>query len=61
MNLVADKMLGVALVEYLVGKGGLFEYERFNQRRPDSTKRLGPFLDDVVMALVVGTMSKICR
>jgi hypothetical protein len=53
-------MLGAILVEYLVGKEGLPEYDLYIKRGSDITKRLGPFLDDVVMALVWGTMSKLC-
>ena len=60
VNLVADKMMGVALVEYLAGKGGLKDYERYGETRPCTIKRLGPFLDDIVSALVLGTMSRIC-
>ena len=48
-------------MEYLAGKGVPVDHERFNPRKPDSIKRLGPFLDDIVMALVVGTMYRICR
>jgi phosphatidylglycerophosphatase A len=60
-HLVADKMLGTILVEYLAGKEGLLEYDRYTEGEHDPTKRLGPFLDDIVMALVVGTVSRISR
>jgi adenosylcobinamide hydrolase len=60
-HLVADKMLGAILVEYLAGKVGLIEHERHCQMRQASTERLGPFLDNVVMALIVGTISRISR
>lgn len=59
MHLVADEMLGIALAEYLAGTRGLFEYTRYDKKKPGVLKTLGPFLDDIVGALVGGTMSKI--
>ena len=59
MHLVADEMLGMALVEYLAGTRGLFEYTRYDKKKPGVLKELGPFLDDIVGALIGGTMSKI--
>ena len=41
-HLVADKMLGAIMVEYLVGKEGRLEYDRFIKEGQDRTKRLGP-------------------
>jgi alpha-ribazole phosphatase CobZ len=59
-HLVADKMLGANLVDYLAGKEELSEYHRYIGWGANATKRLGPFLDDVVLALVWGTMSRTC-
>lgn len=57
-HLVADKMLGAVLVEYLAGKEELPEYRNYNGRGLDATRRLSPFLGDVVLALVWGAMSR---
>lgn len=59
VHLVADEMLGIALAQYLAGTRGLFEYTRYDKKKPGVLKTLGPFLDDIVGALIGGTMSKI--
>lgn len=59
MHLVADEMMGIALAEYIAGTRGLFEYTRYDKKKPGVLKELGPFLDDIVGALIGGTMSKI--
>ncbi|MEM0448273.1 MAG: bifunctional adenosylcobinamide hydrolase/alpha-ribazole phosphatase CbiS [Methanomassiliicoccales archaeon] len=59
VHLVADEMLGIALSEYIAGTRALFEYTRYDKKKPGVLKKLGPFLDDIVAALIGGTMSKI--
>jgi adenosylcobinamide hydrolase len=59
MHLVADEMIGMALAEYIAGTRGLFEFTRYDKKKPGVIKSLGPFLDDIVGALIGGTMSKI--
>jgi adenosylcobinamide hydrolase len=59
MHLVADEMLGIALAEYISGTRGLFEYTRYDKKKPGILKELGPFLDDIVGSLIGATMSKI--
>jgi phosphatidylglycerophosphatase A len=58
MHLVADEMIGMALAEYIANEG-LFEFTRYDKKKPGVIKGLGPFLDDIVGALIGGTMSKI--
>ncbi len=59
MHLVTDEILGMALAEYIAGTRGLFEFTRYDKKKPGVIKDLGPFLDDIVGALIGGTMSKI--
>jgi alpha-ribazole phosphatase CobZ len=55
--LLADEMLGMALANYVAGTKGLVEYIRFDRAKPGITKDLGPFLDDVICALVASVSS----
>jgi len=59
MHLVCDEMMGIALAEYISGTRGLFEYTRYDKKKPGILKTLGPFLDDIVGSLIGATMSKI--
>jgi len=59
VHLLADELIAIALAEYIAGTRGLFEYTRYDRRKPGILARLGPFLDDIVGALIGGTMSKV--
>ena len=59
VHLVADEMLGIALSQYIAGTRGLFEYTRYDKRKPGVIGILGPFMDDIVGALIGGIMSSI--
>jgi len=59
VHLLADEMLGITLAEYIAGTKGLFEYERYDGRKPGIIGKLGPFLDDIVASLIGSIMSKI--
>jgi len=59
MHLVADEMMGIALAEYISGTRGLFEYTRYDKKKPGVLRELGPFLDDIIGSLIGATMSKI--
>ncbi len=59
VHLLADELIAIALVQYIAGTRGLFEYTRYDKKKPGIVGTLGPFLDDIVGALIGGTMSKI--
>ena len=56
--LVADEVLGMAIANYAAGTLGHFEYVRFDKAKPGVIGRLGPFMDDVVGALVASASSR---
>jgi alpha-ribazole phosphatase CobZ len=59
VHLVADELLGIALAEYIAGTKGLFEYVRYDKKKPGILGSLGPFLDDIVGSLIGSIMSRI--
>lgn len=59
VHLVADELLGIALAEYIAGTKGLFEYIRYDKKKPGILGTLGPFVDDIVASLIGGIMSRI--
>lgn len=59
VHLVADELLGIALAEYVAGTKGLFEYVRYDKKKPGILSTLGPFLDDIVASLIGSIMSRI--
>ena len=59
VHLLADELMGIALAEYITGTKGLFEYIRYDRKKPGILAELGPFLDDIVGALIGAVMSRI--
>jgi adenosylcobinamide hydrolase len=59
VHLLADELLGIALAEYVGGTRCLFEYVRYDKKKPGVLSELGPFMDDIVAALIGATMSTI--
>lgn len=59
VHLLADEMLGITLAEYIAGTKGLFEYYRYDRKKPGILGKLGPFLDDIVASLIGSIMSLI--
>lgn len=59
VHLVADELLGIALAQYVAGTKGLFEYIRYDKKKPGVLGILGPFLDDIVASLIGSIMSRI--
>jgi adenosylcobinamide hydrolase len=59
VHLLADELMGIALAEYITGTKGLFEYVRYDRKKPGILAELGPFLDDIVGALIGAVMSRI--
>jgi alpha-ribazole phosphatase CobZ len=59
VHLLADELLGIALAEYIGGSKCLFEYIRYDKKKPGILSELGPFMDDIVASLIGATMSTI--
>jgi adenosylcobinamide hydrolase len=59
VHLLADEMIAMALAQYISGTKGLFEYTRYDRKKPGILAELPPFLDDIVAALIGGIMSEI--
>ena len=59
VHLVADELLGMSLSQYIAGTKGLFEYIRYDKKKPGILGTLGPFLDDIVASLIGSIMSRI--
>ena len=53
-SIVADEVLGLAIASYIGGTKGTFEYIRFDKAKPGVLSKLGPFMDDVMGALIGG-------
>lgn len=58
VHLVADEILGISIAMQIAGYYGLFEFYRFDRAKPGILKRLPPFLDDAIGALVAGASSR---
>lgn len=56
-GLVVDELLGMALASYIAGIKGVFEFIRFDQRKPGILKELGPFTNDAIGGLIAGASS----
>ena len=59
VHILADEIIGMAIAEYISGTKGLFNYVRYDKKKPGILASLGPFLDDVVASLIGGVMSSI--
>lgn len=55
--LICDEVLGMSIAAYIAGHKGTFEYVRFDKKKPGILKNLGPFMDDVIAALIGGVSS----
>jgi len=56
--LVADEIIGISIALQLAGYYGLFEFYRFDRKKPGILKRLPPFVDDAIGALIAGASSR---
>ncbi len=57
VSLVADELIGMAIADYIAGSRGIFEYIRYDRIKPGILKNLGPFMDDIIGALIGGSSS----
>jgi len=60
VDLIADEILGLQIANYISGARSLFEFERFDKKKPGILKRLPPILDDVIAGLISGVLVKVC-
>lgn len=59
ISLIADESIGMAIANYIAGTWGFYNFLYFERKKPGMIKKLGPFLDDAIGALVAGTLSNI--
>ena len=60
VHLIADELLGIQIATYIAGSRAIFEFERFDRKKPGILGSLPPFLDDVIGGLISGCLVKIC-
>jgi adenosylcobinamide hydrolase len=58
IHLVADEIIGISIAMHLAGYNGLFEFYRFDRKKPGILKDLPPFVDDAMGALLAGASSR---
>ena len=58
-QLVSDELLGMNIAEYIGGKNAMFNFVRYDRKKPGILGNLPPFLDDVVGGLTAGCMTEI--
>jgi len=56
-GLVADELLGMTIANYIAGARGVFEFVRFDQKKPGILSKLGPITNDAIGGLVAGCSS----
>ncbi|NVM03920.1 MAG: phosphatidylglycerophosphatase A [Candidatus Helarchaeota archaeon] len=57
--IVADEILGMAISNYIAGTRGIFEFYRFDSKKPGIIKKMGVFIDDIIGGLLAGVSSLI--
>jgi alpha-ribazole phosphatase CobZ len=60
VHLIADEILGIQIATYIAGTRALFEFERFDRKKPGILNKLPPILDDVIGGLISGCLVKTC-
>jgi len=57
--LLSDEIIGMAIAECIGRTYALFEFTRYDQKKPGILSKLGPFLDDAVAGLIAGCTSRL--
>lgn len=57
--LYTDEILGMAIANQIAGTKAIFNFKRYDEKKPGILSKLGPMMDDVCAGLVAGCMSKI--
>jgi alpha-ribazole phosphatase CobZ len=60
VHLMADEILGIQIATYIGGTKALFEFERFDRKKPGILGKLPPILDDVMGGLISGCLVSVC-
>jgi len=60
VQLIADELLGIQIAQYIAGSRALFEFERFDKKKPGILKKLPPIMDDIIGGLIAGVLVKVC-
>lgn len=60
VELLADEILGLQIAQYIGGTRALFEFYRFDRKKPGIIRTLPPFLDDAIGGLLAGISVKVC-
>jgi len=55
--LIVDEVLGMTIAQYIGGYKAIFEYARFDKKKPGILASLGPFLDDMAAGIIGGISS----
>ena len=56
--IVADEIIGISIAEYIGGKNALFNFFRYDTKKPGILRKIPIFADDAVGGLIAGCMSK---
>ena len=56
-GLVTDELLGMTIANYIAGARGIFEFVRFDQKKPGILRELGPITNDALGGLIAGCSS----
>ncbi len=56
-GLVTDELLGMTIANYIAGAKGIFEFVRFDQKKPGILSKLGPITNDASGGLIAGCSS----
>ncbi len=56
-GLVTDELLGMTIADYIAGAKGIFEFIRFDQKKPGILAKLGPITNDAIGGLIAGCSS----
>ena len=59
VNILSDELIGIAIGEYIGGKKALFNFVRYDMKKPGILSRLPIFLDDAIGGLIAGCMTKL--
>jgi len=57
--LLCDELIGMSIAEFIHGKKALFNFVRYDVRKPGILAKLGVFMDDAVAGLIAGCMTKL--
>lgn len=58
-RIISDELIGINIAEYIGGKNALFNFVRYDRKKPGILGNLPPFFDDTIGGLIAGTMTKL--